>query len=42
MFEYQIDNKNKFMGSIGYVNAEFTSGTLTPGHWFLDDSMFLQ
>ena len=31
MFEYQIDNKQKVMASFNYVNAEFTSGTLTPG-----------
>ena len=30
-FELQPDNKNKFLASIGYVNAEFTSGTLSMG-----------
>ncbi len=30
-FEFNPDNKNKFMGSIGYVNAEFTGGSLSMG-----------
>ena len=30
-FEFRPDNKNKFMGSIGYVNAEFTGGSLSMG-----------
>ena len=30
-FEFMTDNKNKFMGSIGYVNAEFTGGSLSMG-----------
>jgi iron complex outermembrane receptor protein len=30
-FELQPDNKNKFIGSMGYVNAEFTGGSLSMG-----------
>ena len=30
-FDYEINNKTKLIGSYSYVNAEFTSGTLSPG-----------